>query len=103
LGTQLDISIDFHSQTDGQFERTIQVLDDMVQACVIDFDARWDHHFPLEDFSYNKRYHYIIQIALFEALYCTHCRSLISWFNSAEMESLETDLLRDDIEKVRVI
>ena len=42
LGTQLDMSTAFHPHTDGQSERTIQVLEDMLRACVIDFGDRWD-------------------------------------------------------------
>ncbi|GJW93089.1 putative reverse transcriptase domain-containing protein [Tanacetum coccineum] len=37
LGTRLDMSITYHPQTDGQSERTIQMLEDMQRACVIDF------------------------------------------------------------------
>ncbi|GJR68253.1 hypothetical protein Tco_1072068 [Tanacetum coccineum] len=47
LGTQLDMSITYHPQTDGQSERTIQTLEDMLRACVIDFEKSWDTHLPL--------------------------------------------------------
>ena len=68
LGTQLDMSTAFHPQTDGQSERTIQVLEDMLRACVIDFCARLDQHLPLAEFAYNNSYHSSIQMAPFEAL-----------------------------------
>ena len=97
------MSTAFHPQTDGQSERTIQVLEDMLRACVIDFGARWDQHLPLAEFAYNNNYHSIIQMAPFEALYGRRCRSLIGWFDSAEMDSLDTDLLRDAMEQVRMI
>ncbi|GJW03014.1 putative reverse transcriptase domain-containing protein [Tanacetum coccineum] len=57
LGTNLDISIAYRPQTDGQSERTIQTLEDMLRACVIDFGNSWDHHLPLVEFSYNNSYH----------------------------------------------
>ncbi|GJZ40281.1 putative reverse transcriptase domain-containing protein [Tanacetum coccineum] len=47
LGTQLDMSIAYHPQTDGQSERTIQTLEDMLRACVMDFGKGWDRHLPL--------------------------------------------------------
>ena len=97
------MSTAFHPQTDGQSERTIQVLEDMLRACVIDFGARWDQHFPLAEFAYNNNYHSSIYIAPFEALYGRWCRSSIGWFDSAEMDSLDTDLLRDAMEQVRMI
>ncbi|GJT00486.1 putative reverse transcriptase domain-containing protein [Tanacetum coccineum] len=71
LGTQLDLSTAYHPQTDGQSERTIQTLEDMLRACVTDFGNGWDRHLPLVEFSYNNSYHTSIKAAPFEALYRT--------------------------------
>ncbi|GJY70936.1 putative reverse transcriptase domain-containing protein [Tanacetum coccineum] len=56
LGTQLDLSTAYHPQTNGQSECTIQTLEDMLRACVIDFGGKWDTHLPLVEFSYNNSY-----------------------------------------------
>ncbi|GJY20787.1 putative reverse transcriptase domain-containing protein [Tanacetum coccineum] len=69
LGTRLDISTDYHPQTEGQSERTIQNLEDMLRACVIDFGGNFDVHLPLAKFSYNNSYHSRIRCAPLEALY----------------------------------
>ncbi|GKD72377.1 putative reverse transcriptase domain-containing protein [Tanacetum coccineum] len=69
LGTNLDMSTAYHPQTDGQSERTIQTLEDMLRACVIDFGNGWVKHLPLVEFSYNNSYHASIKVAPFEALY----------------------------------
>nr|GFA51033.1 hypothetical protein [Tanacetum cinerariifolium] len=69
LGTQLDISTAYHPETDGKSERTIQTLEDMLRACVIDFGKGWQRHLPLVEFSYNNSYHASIKVAPFEALY----------------------------------
>ncbi|GJW64661.1 putative reverse transcriptase domain-containing protein [Tanacetum coccineum] len=79
LGTQLDMSTTYHLQTDGQSERTIQTIKDMLRACVIDFGKGWDRHLPLAEFSYNNNYHTSIKAAPFEALYGRKCRSRICW------------------------
>ncbi|GJT32255.1 putative reverse transcriptase domain-containing protein, partial [Tanacetum coccineum] len=68
LGTQLDMSMTYHPETDGQSERTIQTLKDMLRACVLDFRKNWDRHLPLVEFSYNNNYHTSIKAAPFEAL-----------------------------------
>nr|GEW15902.1 putative reverse transcriptase domain-containing protein [Tanacetum cinerariifolium] len=47
LGTQLDMSTAYHPETDGQSERTIQTLEDMLRDCVIDFGKGWEKHLPL--------------------------------------------------------
>ncbi|GKE13854.1 putative reverse transcriptase domain-containing protein [Tanacetum coccineum] len=77
LGTQLEMSTAYHPETDGQSERTIQTLKDMLRACVIDFGKGWERHLPLVEFSYNNSYHTSIKTAPFEALYGGKCRSPI--------------------------
>ncbi|GJV68641.1 putative reverse transcriptase domain-containing protein [Tanacetum coccineum] len=79
LGTQLDMSTAYHPQTDGQSERTIQTLEDMLHAYVIDFGKGWDRHLPLVEVSYNNSYHTSIKAASFETLYDRKCRSPICW------------------------
>ena len=54
LGTQLTFSTTFHQQANGQSERTIQVLEDMLRACVIGFGGHWNKFLPLCEFSYNN-------------------------------------------------
>ncbi|GKB09251.1 reverse transcriptase domain-containing protein [Tanacetum coccineum] len=66
---EMDMSIAYHPDTDGQSERTIQTLEDMLRACVLDFGKGWDRHLPLVEFSYNNSYHTSIKAAPFEALY----------------------------------
>nr|GEW06392.1 reverse transcriptase domain-containing protein [Tanacetum cinerariifolium] len=77
LGTNLDMSTAYHPQTDGQSERTIQTLEDMLRACVIGFGSSWDRHMPLVEFSYNDSYQASIKDAPYEALYGQKCRSPI--------------------------
>ena len=76
LSTRLVI---YHPQTDGQSERTILTLEDMLRACVIDFGSSWDTHLPLIEFSYNNSYHTTNKAAPFEALNGRKCRSPVSW------------------------
>ncbi|GJY74671.1 putative reverse transcriptase domain-containing protein [Tanacetum coccineum] len=84
LGTRLDMSTTYHPQTDGQSERTIQTLEDMLRACVLNIGGSWDVHLPLVEFSYNNSYHSSVRCALFEALYGRKCRSLIMWAEVGE-------------------
>nr|GEY08309.1 reverse transcriptase domain-containing protein [Tanacetum cinerariifolium] len=75
LGTDLSMSTAYHPETDGQSERTIQTLEDMLRACVIDFRKGWVKHLPLAEFSYNNSYHASIKAEPYEALYGRRCRS----------------------------
>ncbi|XP_028096592.1 probable leucine-rich repeat receptor-like protein kinase At5g49770 [Camellia sinensis] len=79
LGTELCFSTTFHSQTDGQSERTIQTLEDMLRACAMDFQESWERQLPLIEFAYNNSFQASICMAPFEALYGRPCRSPICW------------------------
>ncbi|GJZ66794.1 putative reverse transcriptase domain-containing protein [Tanacetum coccineum] len=73
LATYISISTAYHPETDGQSERTIQTLEDMLRACVIDFSKGWVKHLPLAEFSYNNSYYASIKVAPYEALYGQKC------------------------------
>nr|GEX38958.1 putative reverse transcriptase domain-containing protein [Tanacetum cinerariifolium] len=73
LGTKLDMSTAYHPQTNGQSEQTIQTLEDMLRACVLDLRGSWDVHLPLIKFSYNNSYHSSVRCTPFEALYSRKC------------------------------
>ena len=73
MGTRLHFSTAFHPQTDGQSERTIQMLEDMLRACVIEFKGNWDTHLSLMEFAYNNSYQSSIGMAPFEAVYGRKC------------------------------
>ncbi|GJV99415.1 putative reverse transcriptase domain-containing protein [Tanacetum coccineum] len=90
LGTNLDMSTAYHPQTDGQSERTIQTLEDMLRACAIDFGKGWVNHLPLVEFSYNNSYHASIKAAPFEALYGRKCRSPVCWTEVGETQILRS-------------
>nr|GEW33613.1 reverse transcriptase domain-containing protein [Tanacetum cinerariifolium] len=79
MSTRLDMRTAYHPQTDGKTERTIQTLEDMLCACVIDFGNGWERHLPLVNFSYNNSYHASIKAAPFETLYGQKCRSPVCW------------------------
>ncbi|GJU72350.1 retrotransposon protein, putative, ty3-gypsy subclass [Tanacetum coccineum] len=99
LGTQLDMSTAYHPQTDGQSERTIQTLEDMLRACVMDFGKGWDRHLPLVEFSYNNSYHTSIKAAPFEALYGQKCRSPICWAEVGDAQLTGPEIVHDKITK----
>ena len=101
--TRLTMSTTFHPQTDGQSERTIQVLEDMLRACVLDHKGSWEEHFPLVEFTYNNSYQASIQMAPYEAFYGRPCRSLICWTEVGESSITGPDLIRYTFEKVSLI
>ncbi|KAG8498138.1 hypothetical protein CXB51_007053 [Gossypium anomalum] len=68
LGTQLYFSTAFHPQTDGQSERVIQVLEDMLRCCILEFEGNWERYLPLIEFAYNNSYQSSIKMASYEAL-----------------------------------
>ncbi|KAG8483064.1 hypothetical protein CXB51_021936 [Gossypium anomalum] len=79
LGTRLDFSTAFHPQSDGQSQRVIQILEDMMRGCVIDFRGSWEDYLSLAEFAYNNSYQASIQMAPYEALYGRRCYSPTCW------------------------
>ncbi|GKA70664.1 putative reverse transcriptase domain-containing protein [Tanacetum coccineum] len=94
LGTKLHMSTAYHLETDGQSERTIQTLEDMLRACVMDFSGSWDTHIPLIEFSYNNSYHTSIKCAPFEALYEQKCRSPVIWTEVGENQLIGPEIVQ---------
>ncbi|KAI3797625.1 hypothetical protein L1987_32885 [Smallanthus sonchifolius] len=103
LGTRLDLSTAYHPQTDGQSERTIQTVEDMLRACVVDFGGSWDSHLPLIEFSYNNSYHTSIKCAPFEALYGRKCRSPICWTEIGDSQITGPEVMHETTDKVALI
>lgn len=103
LGTRLDMSTAYHPQTDGQSERTIQTLEDMLRACIIDFGKGWEKYLPLAEFSYNNSYHTSLKAAPFEALYGRKCRSPIGWAEVGDSQLTGLELILETTEKVTQI
>ncbi|GJW73880.1 putative reverse transcriptase domain-containing protein [Tanacetum coccineum] len=100
LGTRLDMSTAYHPETDGQSERTIQTLEDMLRACVLDFGKNWDRHLPLVEFSYNNSYHTSIKAAPFEALYGRKCRSPVCWAEVGDAQLTGPAIIHETTEKI---
>ncbi|GJV80886.1 putative reverse transcriptase domain-containing protein [Tanacetum coccineum] len=100
LGTRLYMSTTYHPETDGQSERTIQTLEDMLRACVLDFGKGWDRHLPLVDFSYNNSYHTSIKVAPFEALYGRKCRSPVCWAEVGDSQLTGPEIIHETTEKI---
>ncbi|GKB35690.1 putative reverse transcriptase domain-containing protein [Tanacetum coccineum] len=103
LGTDISMSTAYHPETDGQSERTIQTLEDMLRACVIDFGKGWVKHLPLAEFSYNNSYHASIKAAPYEALYGRKCRSPVCWAEVGEAQLTGPELIQETTEKIVLI
>nr|GEW56811.1 putative reverse transcriptase domain-containing protein [Tanacetum cinerariifolium] len=100
LGTRLDMSTAYHPKTDGQSERTIQMLEDMLCTCVLDFGKGWDKNLPLVEFLYNNSYHTSIKAAMFKALYGRKCRSPICWAEVGDRQLTGPEIIHETTEKI---
>ncbi|KAI3753681.1 hypothetical protein L2E82_25742 [Cichorium intybus] len=103
FGTKALLSTAYHPQTDGQSERTIQTLEDMLRACIIDFGGSWEDHLPLVEFAYNNTYHSSIQMAPFEALYGAPCRTPTCWTEMGEKPLAGPEIVAETEEKIQSI
>nr|GEV84448.1 putative reverse transcriptase domain-containing protein [Tanacetum cinerariifolium] len=103
LGTDISMSTAYHPVADGQSEKTIQTLEDMLRACMIDFGKGWVKHLPLCEFSYNNSYHASIKAAPYEALYGRKCRSPVCWAEVGEAQLTGPELIQETTEKIVLI
>jgi hypothetical protein len=103
LGTQLKFSSAFHPQSDGQSERTIQTIEDMLRSCALCWKEQWDKQLALVEFAYNNSYHSSIKMAPFEALYGRPCRSPLQWQELGDNKLIESDVIQDCSDKVKII
>ncbi|GKE85873.1 putative reverse transcriptase domain-containing protein [Tanacetum coccineum] len=100
LGTQLYMSMAYHPKTDGKSERTIQTLEAMLRAYVIDIRKGWERHLPLVEFSYNNSYHASIKAAPFEALYGRMCRSPVCWAKVGDVQLTGPEIIHETTKKI---
>ena len=104
FGTKPNLSIEYHPQTDGQSERMIQIIEDMLRACSLNFKRSWDDHLPLVEFAYNNSYHSSIGMTPFEALYGRNCRSPLCQDEVGEKKILKHKIVqhtKQSIEKIQ--
>ncbi|GKG38454.1 putative reverse transcriptase domain-containing protein, partial [Tanacetum coccineum] len=100
LRTRLDMSMAYHPETDGQSERTIQTLEDMLRARVLDFGKNWDRHLPLVEFSYNNSYHTSIKAAPFKTMNGRKCRSPVCWVEVGDAQLTGLAIIHETTKKI---
>jgi len=103
MGRQLKFSTTFHPLTDGQSERTIQTLEDMLRAYIIDFGGSWDQYLPLAEFSYNNSFHSSIGMPPYELLYGRKCRTLVCWGEVGHKAIASTDIVLDTTQRNKLV
>ncbi|GAU10392.1 hypothetical protein TSUD_417700, partial [Trifolium subterraneum] len=103
MGTRLRMSTSNHPQTNGQSERTIQTLEDMLRACVLEDGGNWSKHLHLIEFAYNNSYHASIGMAPYEALYGRKCRTPLCWTEVGDKGVLGPDIIQETTLKIKSV
>jgi hypothetical protein len=103
LGTHLNFSSAYHPQTDGQTKRTNQILEDMLRACALQDQSRWDKRLPYAEFSYNNSYQASLKMSPFQALYGRSCRTLLQWDQPREKQVFGPDILLEAEENIKMV
>jgi hypothetical protein len=99
----LKFSSAYHPQTDGQSERTNQILEDMLRACALQEKLGWDKRLPYAKFSYNSSYQASLKMSLFQALYGRNCRTPLHWDQPGERQVFGLDILLEAEENVSMV
>lgn len=94
MDTRLNFSSAYHPQTDGQTERTNQILEDMLRACALKQSRSWD---------YNNSYQASLKMSPFEALYGRKCRTPLYWSQTGESQVFGPEILQEAERQVQVI
>lgn len=103
LGTELFLSTAFHPQIGDQTERTNQILEDMLGACVLSYNTNWEKCLAFAEFSYNNSYQASLQMSPFEALYGRRCRTPLYWSEVGERQFFGPFLIKEAEEHVELI
>jgi hypothetical protein len=103
MDTKLNFSLAYHPQTDGQMERTNQVLEDMLRACALKHGRSWDKSLPYAEFSYNNSYQASLKMASFEALYGRKCRTPLYWNQIGESQVFGPEIFQEAEKQVQII
>jgi hypothetical protein len=103
MSTKFNFSTAYHPQTDGQTERTNQVLEDLLRARALQHGGSWDNSLPYAEFSYNNSYQASLKMSPFEALYGRKCRTPLYWDQTGERQFFGPELIQEAKEQVRII
>jgi hypothetical protein len=103
LGTKLNLSTTFHPQTDGEYERTIQILEDLLRAYILEFEGSWEDQLSLVEFTYNNNYQATIGMAPYEALYGRKCRTSLCWEELGEKQLIGPKLVQINTENIKIV
>jgi transposase InsO family protein len=103
LGIHLKFSSAYHLQTDGQTERTNQILEDMLRVCALQDKIGWDKRLLYAEFSYNNSYQASLKMSPFEALYGRNCRTPLHWDQPGERQVFGPDILLEAKENIRMV
>jgi hypothetical protein len=100
MGTELNYSTAFYSQTDGQTERVNQVLEDLMRVYMLSYGSDWEKSLSYVDFSYNNGYQASLRMAPFEALYSRRCQTPLMWSEVGERTFFNPATIVEDEENV---
>jgi hypothetical protein len=99
----LKFSSAYHPQTDGQTERTNQILHDMLRGCALQDKLGWDKWLPYAEFSYNNSYQASLKMSSFEALYGRNCQTPLHWDQPDERQVFGPEILLEAEENIRMV
>jgi hypothetical protein len=103
MDTKLNFSSAYHPQTDGQTERTNQILEDMLRGCALKYRKSWDKSLPYAEFSYNNSYQASVKMAPYEALYGRQCGTPLFWSQTGESQVFGPEVLKDAVKQVQMV